>query len=149
MYPIDLSIEIAAPAERLWRALCDPSEVVLWDSSVTAALNAAPDYPRTGQHVRWRCRPGLGPWRILHDRPQDVVPNQRLRSLLDFGPYHMDETYTLASAGATTRLDLHVDLYLRPSLLAPILKRLFPAANVRTGLEASLANLKRHCETSG
>ncbi len=139
---------IEAPVERVWRALCDPREVILWDSSVIAALDAPADYPQPGQHVRWRCRPGLGPFTLMHDRPHSVEPNRRLASILDLGPVRIDETYDLTPAGPDTRLDLALEITYRPKLLAPILRRLFPRAMIIDGFEASLANLKHHCETA-
>src|SRR3974377_1489856 len=95
MYAFDVSVEIDAPPERVWRALCDPGEVVQWDTGVVQALDAPPNYPQEGQHVRWRY--ANGPFRVLHDRPLDVVPNYRLRSALAVGPVRFDETYTLAA----------------------------------------------------
>ena len=72
--------------------------MVQWDTGVAAALDAPANYPQPGQHVRWRYR--NGPFRILHDRPQDVVAERRLRSLLSVGPFRFDETYTLEPATA-------------------------------------------------
>src|SRR5690348_2354304 len=95
-YRFTLAVTIAAPASRVWRALCEPGEVVRWDSGVVEALDAPPDYPRAGQHVRWRT--GSGRFRILHDRPLEVVPEQRLRSRLALGPWRYDETYTIEAA---------------------------------------------------
>ena len=148
---IHLETDIAAPAGRVWRALCLPGEVVTWDSSVLQALDAPPDYPLPGQHVRWRCR--SGPFRLLHDRPQRVDPERCLRSLLDLGPDHLDETYTLTPAGASAcHLDLTIDLSLRFALgliplLGPLLERRAVAATEHS-FAASLANLKQHCEST-
>src|SRR5215207_3818527 len=108
MADISLSIEIEATPSRVWRALCDPGEVGEWDSGVEAALDAPADYPQPGQHVRWRCRSGF--FRILHDRPQEVVREQKLRSLLSLGFVRYDETYLLAPSGAGTSLDVELDV---------------------------------------
>ncbi len=143
-----LTALIAAPPERVWRALCDPREVIHWDTSVIAALDAPADYPKPGQHVHWRCRPGLGPFTLLRDSPHTVEPNRRLASLLDLGPCHIDETYDLVPQARDTHLDLALEITYRPALLTPILQRLFPPASIRDGFLASLANLKHHCETS-
>ena len=102
MYAFDTSVEIAAPPERVWRALCDPAEVVRWDTGVAEALDAPADYPQPGQHVRWRYT--NGPFRLLHDRPKEVVANQKLRSLLAVGPLRFDETYTLEARDGGTLL---------------------------------------------
>ena len=79
MFHFTVSVEIEASTARVWRALCDPSEVVAWDTGVEKAIDVPDDYPQPGQHVRWRYT--NGPFRILNDRPQEVVSEQRLRSL--------------------------------------------------------------------
>jgi uncharacterized protein YndB with AHSA1/START domain len=108
MPDIHLSIDIDAPPSRVWRALCDPAEVGIWDSGVEVALDAPPDYPQPGQHVRWRCRSGL--FRILHDEPQEVVLEQKLRSILRLGFVRYEETYALEPTSAGTRLSLELDV---------------------------------------
>jgi polyketide cyclase/dehydrase/lipid transport protein len=95
VYTIDLTTNIAAPPEAVWRALTDPNAVVRWDTTVTRALDAPPDYPQPGQHVQWRC---LNTTELLHDHPQHVDPTHRLHSLLVFGRQHLNETYTLEAA---------------------------------------------------
>ena len=92
-----LTTLIDAPVDRVWRALCDPAEVVQWDAGVIIAIDAPADYPRPGQTVRWRYRSERRP--ELLDRPQEVVPEQKLRSILELGPYYMDETYIADGAG--------------------------------------------------
>ena len=152
MADIHLEVQIDVPPARVWRALCDPDEVGAWDSSVEAALDAPPDYPQPGQHVRWRCRSrfpfflGTGP-RILHDRPQQVVPERTLRSLLSLGAVRYDETYTLSPSGTGTLLAVDLDVSLMP-LVGIFVSRLQATTDARISFETSLANLKRHCETA-
>ena len=145
MADIELSVEIDALPNRVWRALCDPAEVGAWDSGVEAALDAPPDYPQPGQHVRWRCRSGF--FRTLHDRPQEVVPEERLRSLLSIGFVRYDETYTLTPIERGTRLAVALDVTLAP-VIGIVISRLQAVADARLAFEASLANIKRHCETT-
>ncbi len=145
MYRFSLAVDIAAPVARVWRSLCDPGEVVQWDSGVTAALIAPPDYPRPGQHVRWRMRSGL--FRLLHDWPAEVVPEQTLRSLLSLGPYEISETYWLSATSAGTRLELHAEVTSSIPILGILLVRLHGGPETRNGFEASLQGLKRFCET--
>jgi uncharacterized protein YndB with AHSA1/START domain len=144
LYPIRLAVEIEAPVERVWLALCAPAEVVIWDSGVTAALDAPSDYPRAGQHVRWRV--GSGWFRLLHDRPLEVVPQQRLRSRLSLGPYDMDEAYVLEPAASGCKLGLSVDLTVRIPLLGRTLESRWAGPSISRGFEASLQGLKRYCE---
>jgi uncharacterized protein YndB with AHSA1/START domain len=143
-YAIDLSMDIAAPPAQVWRALCDPAAVARWDTSVVAALDAPADYPQPGQHVRWRCRDTS---ELLHDRPQEVVPERRLHSLLDFGRQHLDETYELVETPAGTQIDLRIMLKINtPFIAGPILLHLIDGPIVRRTSEASLTNLKFYCE---
>ncbi len=145
MADIELEVEINAPASRVWRALCDPIEVGAWDSSVEAALDAPPDYPQPGQHVHWRCRSGF--FRILHDRPQEVLAENTLRSLLSIGPVRYDEAYTLTPVQGGTRLSVDLDVTLAP-ILGIFVSRLEATIDARIAFETSLANIKRHCEAT-
>jgi len=139
-----VSEEIAATPARVWRALVEPSEVVAWDNGVTQALDAPSDYPRPGQHVRWRFPHGL--FRVLHDRPREVVAERILRSSLALGPFRFEETYTL-----TPRVhgcELSADLAIRTALplVGGLVDRVYIGPRMRAAVAASLSNLKRHCE---
>src|SRR4051812_18452800 len=140
------STQIDAPVDRVWRALCDPAEVVQWDSGVIAAIDPPADYPRPGQTVRWQYRSNR--WPELLDRPQEVVAEQKLRSILELGPNYMDETYSLTAWQSGTMLTTTVELTLRLPVFGPLLERLWAGREVRKGFEASLAGLKRYCEAS-
>lgn len=135
---IELEVEIAAPVERVWRALCDPAEVVRWSTDVSQALDAPADYPQPGQLVRWRMR--SGPYQTLLDSPQEVEEGRRLRSLLELGPVRMDETYGLAPGGEGCRVALLVE-WSAPPLIAAVAGR-----SLQESFQASLAGLKRWCE---
>lgn len=141
------TIEIAATPERVWRALTDPAEVVVWDTGIVAPIDAPPDYPRPGQHVRWRYRLGPLPM-ILHDRPSEVVPTTTLRSSISLGPFAFDETYTLAADGAGTRLTADLSLASALPLVGSLLERLVGAPLARSTVRLSLAAIRRHCEGS-
>lgn len=143
MADVHIEVAIDAPPSHVWRALCDPADVVIWEGNVEEALDAPPDYPQPGQHVRWRCRSGL--FRILHDRPQEVVPEEKLRSFLSQGLVRYDETYTLSPQGAGALLSADVDVH----IVAPfglLVSRLQAVASARLAFERSLQSLKRHCE---
>jgi len=143
MADVSMSITIGAPPSRVWHALCDPTEVGQWDSGVEAALDAPADYPRPGQHVRWRCRSGF--FRIIHDHPQEVAREQKLRSLLSLGFVRYDETYLLAPSKAGSRLEVQLDV----SIWSPVLSWLVRGRAIEDAKKAfteSLQNLKHHCE---
>lgn len=145
MYSFTVSTDIDAPPGRVWRALCGPAEVVQWDSGVERVLDAPPDYPQPGQHVRWRY--SNGPFRILHDRPQEVMAQQRLRSLLELGPVRFDETYTLEQQDGGCRLTARMSVWVLLPLIGALVERLYVGAQSRRTVEASLRAIKRYCET--
>jgi len=139
-----LTTQIDAPVARVWIALCDPAQVAQWDTGVIAAINAPPDYPKPGQTVRWQYRSVH--WPTLIDRPQEVVQEQKLRSILELGPYYMDETYSLAAFAGGTLLTTTVALTVRRGILGALFERLWAGREVHKGFEASLAGVKRYCE---
>jgi hypothetical protein len=131
----------------VWRALCDPAEVVRWDSGVAAALDAPADYPKPGQHVRWRYRSGR--FRVLHDRPQEVDPERRLRSLLALGPFRYDETYEIEPASEGCRLTARLRTWTALPVVGPLVDRLYLGPSTKAAFESSLASIKRFCEAVG
>lgn len=147
VYAFTVSVDIQASSARVWRALCDPAEVVQWDAGICAALDAPPDYPQPGQHVRWRCRHGV--FRILHDRPHEVVRERTLRSLLRLGPFHFDETYTLASRGGGCRLSAAMEVRLPLGVIGWVVERVYLGGHTRATVQASLEAIKRRCEAGG
>ncbi len=140
------SVEIAAEPARVWRALAIPSEVVCWDAGVVEPLDAPRDYPRAGQHVRWRYR--LGPLRlILHDRPIQVEPPSILRSAIRLGPFEFDETYTLfPESSSATKLTAALSLASTFPILGGLLERVVGRPLARSTVHSSLVAIKRHCE---
>ncbi len=146
MYTFTLDGDIESPPARVWRALTEPAEVVQWDVPVVEALDAPADYPRPGQHVRWRC--SNGPFRILHDRPQEVVPQRTLRSFITIGPLWFDETYTLEPRNGGCRLAVEMRVRAPVPPIGWLLERLYLGPESRRAVMASLAAIERHCEAS-
>jgi uncharacterized protein YndB with AHSA1/START domain len=144
MYAFSVSVQIGAPAGRVWRALCDPAEVVQWDTGVIEAIDAPADYPQPGQHVRWRY--ANGPYRTLHDRPQEVVAERTLRSLISVGPTEMDETYTLEPIDGGTRLTARMLVRVTWPIVGIVAERAVFGPAARRAVTASLAAIKVHCE---
>lgn len=144
MLHFDVTIDINAPASRVWRALCDPREVVQWDTGVVEPLDAPADYPQPGQHVRWRY--ANGPFRTLHDRPQEVVADRRLRSLIRVGPVRFDETYTLDPLDEGCRLNAAMQVAVPWPVVGAWIERTYAGPAARKSVEASLRAIKRHCE---
>ncbi len=91
-----MSVVIESDRERVWRALTEPAELAGWDDRVLASPDQASRYPFAGQHMRWRVRLGGVPV-VLHERPSEVVPNERLSATLKVGSLRLEQTYTLSS----------------------------------------------------
>ena len=144
MYSFTVSVDIDAPPSRVWRALCDPAEVVQLDTGVVEAIDAPAGYPQPGQHVRWRY--SNGPFRTLHDRPQEVVPERTLRSLIRVGPTQMDETYTLDATDSGTRLTATMLVRVPWPVVGALAERAVFGPATRKAVTASLQAIKRHCE---
>jgi hypothetical protein len=137
---------IQAPVERVWRALIDPAEVVMWDGAVESVEQLTQPYPRPGQHARWRYR--LGPMRVtLHDQPLEVAPEELFRSRIRVGPFNLDETYELAPEGdEAARLSLRLRVWLGLSLLGPLLDQFVSARVARASVRGALVSIKSYCE---
>jgi uncharacterized protein YndB with AHSA1/START domain len=146
MYSFTVSVDIAAAPARVWRALCDPREVVQWDTGVEEAIDAPADYPQPGQHVRWRY--SNGPFRLLHDRPREVVAEQKLASDLAVGPFKFHETYRLEDRGGDTQLTASMNVWAVLPLVGVLVERVYLGAATKRTVEASLRAIKRHCEAS-
>jgi hypothetical protein len=140
------SVEIAVQPERVWQALTRPSEVVCWDTGIIRPLDAPPDYPQAGQHVRWRYR--LGPLHlVLHDRPTLVETASTLASSIRLGPFDFEEIYTLRGIeSSATNLTAELSLTSRIPLLGPMIERVVGEPLARATVRTSLAAIKRHCE---
>jgi hypothetical protein len=141
------TVRIAASAERVWRALTVPEEVVQWDSGIVEPLDAPPDYPQPGQHVRWRYRYGPIPL-ILDDRPSRVVENSILQSSIHLGPFDFDETYELHSPEPlVTLLTANLTVSSRLPVLGSLLERAAGEPLAKTTVRTSLQAIMRHCES--
>ena len=144
MYAFRVTEEIAASPGRVWRALCDPGEVVSWDTGVSEAIDAPDDYPAVGQHVRWRYRQGA--FRVLHDRPVEVRAERLLRAALSVGPYRFDETYTLAARVGGCRLTADLVVRVTVPVVGRVIARRWIGPRTRAAVAGSLAALKEWCE---
>jgi uncharacterized protein YndB with AHSA1/START domain len=131
--------EIAAPAERVWKALTRIEEVRAWDGVVP--FDVPDQYPEPGQHARWHS--ALGPLQLmLHDRIMAVEENRRLNSIIDIAFVHVNEEYVLTprAEGGTT-LVTDDDVRSKFPGLGWLAVRL-----TRANVDASMSRLKDHCE---
>jgi len=148
---VAMSCAIRAVPMRVWRALTDPNEVAAWDAvnGNGGALDAPPDYPKPGQHVRWRYRQGGVPT-LLHDRPIEVVQASHLRSLIELGQLRFDETYTLLQEGeGGTRLGMRIIAENVVPVVGGVLDRFEVRRLVTEMVSSSLEAIRTFCERDG
>lgn len=93
-----MSTVIEASPRRVWRALTLPSERAAWDDRIIAPIDVDSSYPFAGQHVRWRSRLGGVPV-VMHDRPSEIVPYERLQTVVQMGSLRTEQTWSLAAQG--------------------------------------------------
>lgn len=145
---VEHSVEIAADRARVWHALTEPASVVVWDVGIIAPLDAPPDYPQPGQVVRWRYRL-LGFPTTLIDRPQEVVPHLRLRTLIALAFLRIDETYTLESLPGVaegTRLTAQLLLSNTLPIFSGAFDRHLGRALASSTVSESLGAIRDFCE---
>jgi len=142
------SVEIDVPPARVWQALTRPDEVVCWDTGIVKPLDAPPDYPKAGQHVRWQYRLGPLPL-VLHDHPTLVKAPLTFASSIRLGPFDFKEIYTLRGLGeSATELTAELSLTSRAPLLGSLIERIVGTPLARATVRSSLTAIKRHCEAA-
>jgi hypothetical protein len=148
---IAMSAVIRADTERVWRALTEPMELVSWDERLVAPVETPCEYPCCGQHIRWRYRLGSVQL-VLHERPQAVVPGQRLQSLLSLGSMHFDQTYTLLAESVhngdaiRTRLGLKIIASNSVPVIGAIVDRFEVRKIAAERVDTTLRAISRWCE---
>jgi len=134
-----VSTQIAAPVEKVWKALTLPHEVCAWDG--VSALDVPADYPRAGQHARWHS--AFGPLRLtLHDHVSVIEERQRMVATIDIAFVHIDEEYRLCPIGdSLTLLVTDDEVTSRIPGLRWLAVRL-----TRANVVSSMERLKSFCE---
>jgi uncharacterized protein YndB with AHSA1/START domain len=133
-----VAVTVDAPVERVWRALCDPTEVAVWDGARPASVPVG--YPRPGQHARWRTT-WFGLPVVLHDRVRAVEAPRRLAARITYAGIDIDEEYRLdATAPATTTVTSDNLVRSRPRGFSRLAVR-----HTRRSVEAAMRRLAEHC----
>jgi hypothetical protein len=145
---IVMSAVINADSRHVWQALTTPSELVRWDERILASIDAPEDYPSNGQHVRWRYKLGGIPL-VMHDRPLEIVPLERLRASLAVGSMRFEQTYSLnLETGSPPRTRLGMKLVASNSV--PIIGSVVDRFEVRRmavdHVDITLRSLQKWCE---
>jgi uncharacterized protein YndB with AHSA1/START domain len=152
-----LTTDIAAPIDRVWRALTIPDEVRVWDG--VDPLDVPIHYPQAGQHARWRS--AFGPLRLtLHDRIREIDDGLRMAATIDIAFVHVDEEYRLAptaNGGTTLTTDDSVRSHVPGGTTLTTddsVRSHVPGLNwlalrlTRANVRESMARLKAFCEAA-
>jgi uncharacterized protein YndB with AHSA1/START domain len=132
-----VQVDVEAPIERVWRALCDPREVQSWDGA--KPLDVPDGYPEPGQHARWRTR--LGPFPVvLHDEVRAVEAPKRLAARITYGFVALDEEYRLETSDGTTRVTSENVVHSRPPGFGWL-----AAALTQSAVQGAMERLAQHC----
>lgn len=136
---VGVSTQISASVEKVWRALTVPDEVRVWDGVVP--LDVPVDYPKVGQHARWRI--AFGPLTLtLHDRICVVEEPRRMTATIDLAFVHVEEEYRL-----TPLTDGHTMLETDDEVRSHVPGLRWLAVRLtRANVLSSMARLKDFCE---
>lgn len=145
-----MSTRIGAERNRVWKALTDPNQRVLWNPALLGPIEVPEDHPQVGQHARWRYRLRGVPV-IMHDRTLEVVEGKRLRSAMALGPLRFDLTCSMESERDRSRTRLSVAL--AASNVVPVMGGVVDRFAVRRHASEIVANLlsdvRAWCEGAG
>jgi len=145
---IAMAAVIDAEHDRVWRALTDPSELVAWDERILAPVEPPDRYPFSGQHVRWRYRLGSVQL-VMHERPLEVVPGERLRTSIQVGSMRYEQTFSVhaeVKAGTRTRLGMKVVASNSIPLVGEVVDRFEVRRMAVDHIDETLRAVRRWCE---
>jgi len=142
---------VEAPRQRVWRALTDPAEIVLWDDARIALIDAPNAYPTVGRTIRWRYRLGSVSL-VLKETPQVVLPEKRYALACSAGSLRFEETFTLveepenSAQPARTRLSLKLTASNRIQLVGSDIDRFEVRQMLTTRIDETLRSVQKWCE---
>ncbi len=147
---IVMSSAVAAPPQRVWRALTVPAELLAWDEHRLSAVDPIDAYPKAGETVRWRYRVGSVPI-VMHDHPLEVVPGRKLHSKVTLGSLVFDQTFTLAveqdeGNGVTTLLGMKVAASNSAAVVGTVIDRFEVRRMTTDHVDTILRAITKHCE---
>ena len=146
MITITMATVIDSSAQRVWRALTDPGELVSWDDQMLAPADALDRYPFRGQHARWRYRLGSVQL-VMHDRPLEIDPPHRLRSKLNIGSLGYERIFTLqAESSIQTRLSMRLIASNSIPLVGETVDRFDVREMATAQIDTTLRSVQKWCE---
>lgn len=142
---------VEASRQRVWRALTDPAEIVLWDDARIALVDAPDAYPTAGQTIRWRYKLGSIVL-VLKETPQVVQPHQRYALACSAGSLRFEQTFTLveepedSAQPARTRLSLKLTASNRVQLVDSGIDRFEVRQMLTARINETLRSVQKWCE---
>ena len=171
MITVALSASIGAPIDRVWCALTDPSERIVWDERILGEVSQSrgstktteptePTEPTTTRSAArsanvaprkttWRFRLGGVPL-VMQDVASIVDPNKRLVSRISIGSMQFDQTLTLHGeddeSGMRTRLGMKLVARNQIAVLGDVVQRLDVQKIVIEYVDTTLRQVQKYCE---
>lgn len=157
MITVALSATIGAPIDRVWRALTDPSERLVWDERILGEVslsreknNITESASTPPKQTRWRFRLGGVPL-VMQDVIREANPNQRLVSRISIGSMHFDQTLTLYrednETGPRTRLGMKLVVHNQIPVIGEVIQRLDVQKIVIEYVDTTLRQIQKYCES--
>lgn len=138
----ELSIEVAAPPEAVWRAIADYRRDPEWREGVRMEAEPA-GLVRDGTVTRERLRM-MGSWHATTARIRDVEPGRAFRFVSDDGRVDGTRRIEPRAGGSRVTVTIRVGVPRLMAPLAPLLGWLF-----RRRVTRDLARLRRLVEATG
>jgi hypothetical protein len=162
---VALSASIGAPIDRVWCALTDPSERIVWDERILGEVSSSGRSTKTTESKNtrsaarsanvtprktiWRFRLGGVPL-VMQDVTSHVDPNERLVSRISIGSMHFDQTLTLYreddESGVRTRVGMKLVARNQIAVLGDVVQRLDVQKIVIEYVDTTLRQVKKYCE---
>jgi uncharacterized protein YndB with AHSA1/START domain len=165
---VALSASIGAPIDRVWFALTDPSERIVWDERIlgevspsgrstqttdatetTITRSAARPANVAPKKTTWRFRLGGVPL-VMQDVTSNVDPNERLVSRISIGSMHFNQTLTFHreddESAMRTRLGMKLVARNQIAVLGDVVQRLDVQKIVIEYVDTTLRQVQKYCE---
>lgn len=157
MITVALSTTIGAPTGRVWRALTDSAERIVWDERILGkvTLSKAARSRTTAldsialHHMHWRFRLG-GIQLVMRDRLVSAQQFERLVSHISMGSMQFDQTLTLFSmddeTGPHTRLAMKLVADNSIAVIGEVIQRLDVQKIAFEYIDTTLSQIQEYCE---
>jgi len=159
---VALSATICAPHERVWHALVDPTERLIWDERILGEValrgaarkaagrtRGAPGKMAPLRTTRWRFKLGSVPL-VMQEEILSAARHDRLVSRISIGSMHFDQTLTLHTeddeTGPRTRLGMKIVARNSITVIGEVVSRLDVQKIVIEYVDTTLRQIQKYCE---